>query len=106
MNLIFDADDIKGMIEHWMRTPPNGYIGVSYGRNPRELLNRPMDEDIADTYLSWMREDIPVLKQLSSGDLSIVSENVGHDRKNFFISIGNTILIPIQSDVEETVVGV
>jgi hypothetical protein len=79
---------------------------VSYGRNPNELLNRPMDDDVADTYLNWMREDIPVLKQLIGNDLSIVSQDVGHDRKNFFVRIGNTILIPIQSDAEETVVGV
>jgi hypothetical protein len=43
-------------------------VGVSYGRNPKELLNRPMDDDTADTLLQWMREDMSIFKQLSDND--------------------------------------
>ncbi|ENV14750.1 hypothetical protein WCE14_08970 [Acinetobacter schindleri] len=100
MNFIFKTEDLKRMIEHWLNTPPNGYIGVSYGRNPKELINRPMDDDTADLLLSWMREDIPVLKQLDDNDLSIVSEELNFETKQFYIQIGQ-IVIPIKTEYTE-----
>jgi hypothetical protein len=92
------------MIEHWMATPPNGYIGLSYGRNPRQLLQLPLETDTADQYLNWMREDIPVLKQLSENDLSIVTEQVNFETKIHHIKLGN-ILLPIQTVTGNKVVG-
>ncbi len=92
------------MIEHWMATPPNGYIGVSYGRNPRQLLQQPLDENTADQYLGWMREDIPILKQISDSDLSIATEVINFDTKIHYIKIGN-VLLPIQTVTGNKVVG-
>ena len=105
MNYIFRADDIKRMIEHWLATPPNGYVGVTYGRNPKELRNRPMDDDTADTLLQWMREDMPILKQLSDNDLSVAHEEVNFETKQFYIQIGE-ILIPIKTETSNEVIGV
>lgn len=105
MNYIFNIDDIKRMIEHWIATPPNGYIGLSYARNPKELLFKPLDQDSSDTFLSWMREDIPILKQLSDNDLSIVEEVHSFESKTFHVSIGR-ILLPIQIVNGDTVEGV
>ena len=105
MNYIFGADDIKRMIKHWLATPPNGYVGVSYGRNPKELLNHPMDDDTADTLLQWMREDMPILKQLSDNELSVAHEEVNFETKQFYIQIGE-ILIPIKTETSNEVIGV
>ena len=105
MNYIFRADDIKRMIEHWLATPPNGYVGVTYGRNPKELLNRPMDDDTADTLLQWMREDMSILKSLPEGRLNVVATEVNFETKQFFIEIGE-ILIPIKTETSNEVVGV
>ena len=105
MNYIFRADDIKRMIEHWLATPPNGYVGVTYGRNPKELLNRPMDDDTANTLLQWMREDMSILKSLPEGSLNVVSTEVNFETKQFFIEIGE-ILIPIKTETSNEVVGV
>lgn len=105
MNYIFRAEDIKRMIEHWLNTPPNGYVGVSYGRNLKELLHRPMDDDTADLFLSWMREDIPVLKNLTDSELQIVEQEVDFETKQFFIQIGE-ILIPIKTETNAAVTGV
>ena len=105
MNYIFRADDIKRMIEHWLATPPNGYVGVTYGRNPKELLNRPMDDDTADTLLQWMREDMSILKSLPEGRLNVVASEVHFETKQFFIEIGE-ILIPIKTETSNEVVGV
>lgn len=105
MNFIFRAEDIKRMIEHWLNTPPNGYIGVSYGKNPKELLNRPMDDDTADLLLSWMKEDIPVLNQLTDNQLMIVQDEINFETKQFYIKIGE-ILVPIKTETAEVVTGV
>lgn len=105
MNYIFRLEDVKRMVEHWLDTPPNGYVGVSYGRNVKELLHRPMDDDTADILLSWIREDIPVFKNLSDNELKIVEEEVNFETKQIYIQIGE-ILIPIKTETTEIVTGV
>lgn len=100
MNYTFKARDIKRIIEHWLATEPNSYIGVSYGRNLSELLFGPLNEDKADTLLTWLREDIPVLNQVVDGELQVVSEVIGLDQRKFYIKIGQ-ILIPIQDNQGE-----
>lgn len=102
MNFIFKTDDVKRMIEHWLNTPPNGYVGVTYGRNLTEFLFHPMDEDRADILLSWLKEDIPVLKNVSENNLMVVSENIGIDSKRFHIKIGE-ILVPIRDNQSQGV---
>lgn len=97
MNYTFKAEQVKAMILHWLGTPPNGYIGVSYGRNLHELLFHPLSEDNADTLLSWIKEDIPVLRNLTSDQLSIVSKTIDNDKKQFYIKIGK-VLVQIQDN--------
>lgn len=92
------------MIEHWLNTPPNGYIGVTYGRNLREILFKPMTEDSANTLMDWMLEDMPILKQLSDEDFRIVEQDDGHDKKRFFIKL-TTILIEIPTQAGENILG-
>lgn len=104
MNYVFKLEDIKRMIEHWLGTPPNGYVGVSYGRELTQLLFKPMTEDSANTLMEWMKADIPILKQLSDADFRVVSQTIGYDKKRFFIQIGE-ILIPIKTQVEENILG-
>jgi hypothetical protein len=104
MNYIFKISDIERMIEHWMNAPPNGYIGVTYGRNKRELLHKPMTEDSANTLLDWMREDMPILRQLSDADFSVVEQELGYDKKAFFIQL-SSILIPIPTRVDDNILG-
>lgn len=96
MNYIFKAEAAKKIIEHWLATPPNGYLGLSYGRNFAELLFKPMNEDRADILLSWLREDIPIFRNLGN-ELSVVSEPVGIDKKRYYIQIGE-ILVPIEDN--------
>lgn len=105
MNYVFKKDDIIRMINHWFATPPNGYIGKSYGREWRELLFKPMTEDSANTILYWMKTDMPVLKQLSENDLIVVAQDMGFDKKQYFIQLGGGILIPFPIQAEENILG-
>ncbi|OTG87881.1 hypothetical protein [Acinetobacter sp. ANC 3813] len=102
MNFIFRVSDILRMLEHWMATPPNGYIGVNYGRNPRQILQKPMTEDSADLLLQWAREDIPILKNISDSELYIAHEKVNFETKRYYFVIGADRL-KIKTETAETV---
>lgn len=102
MSFIFRAADIRRMIEHWLATPPNGYIGVNYGRNPRQLLQKPLTEDTSDLLLDWMKQDIPVLKQISDSELYIGVDEINFESKRYFIVIG-TERIRIKTETVENV---
>ncbi|MBJ9425126.1 hypothetical protein [Acinetobacter seifertii] len=99
MSLRLTAEDIIKIVLHWFYTQPNGYIGVNYGRNWQEILLKPMTEDTADIILQWMRADIPLFKDLSNSELSVVSRPISFDQKEFFISVGQ-IIIPMPSAAE------
>lgn len=94
MSIVLDPLAVKRIFDHWFATPPNGYIGVRYARNVRQILLKPMSEDSSDLLLQWMKEDIPLLKNLSSDQLSIVSRNIDFDKKEYFVQVGNKIRIP------------
>lgn len=87
MRYMYRFPQIKAMIEHWLSTPPNGYRGVNYARNPAELLLGPLSEDGANTLLRWMLEDIPILKNIKEG-VNIVSTTEGRDKRRYFIQVG------------------
>jgi hypothetical protein len=99
MSLKLTAEDIIKIVLHWFYTQPNGYVGVSYGRNWHEILLKPMTEDSADIILQWMREDIPLFKDLSQAELSVVSRPISLDQKEFFISVGE-LIIPMPSTAD------
>jgi len=48
MALNLTAVQIKRILDHWVNTPPNGYIGVNYCRNLAVRLLTALDEDDAD----------------------------------------------------------
>lgn len=94
MSLVLDPKAVKRILDHWFNTPPNGYIGVRYARNVRQILLKPMTEDSSDLLLQWMKEDIPLFRNLSSDQLSIVSRNISFDKKEYFVQVGNQIRVP------------
>ena len=79
---------IVDMVNHWMNTRPNGYFGSSYGAPLESLLLTAMTSDKADAFIAKMKEDIPILKQLSSDQFAIYSENSGFEKKIFYLKIG------------------
>ena len=88
MNFIFRTQDIVRMLEHWLATPPNGYVGVTYARNLTRILLKPLDEDSADLIMSWVKADLPVLKNLSDNDFYISRGVQGIDRERYYFVIG------------------
>ena len=86
---MINSDDVMGMVEHWLSTPPNGYFGQSYGADLRAMLLRELSADNADKLLERLRRDIPLLNQFDDTMLSIQSEQSGFDKLNIYLMLGN-----------------
>lgn len=82
-----NTDLLFRMIAHWVGTKPNSYLGSTYGSPTEDLLQKPLNSPIADSYLAKMREDIPVIAALPPGTVNMYAKNEGVDRKNIFIEI-------------------
>lgn len=89
--------DIERMVRHWLSTPPNGYLGSSYGCDLKAMLQLPNSESLGDSFITKMMEDIPPLAALPRGAVNLLLEQVSNDTKRLTIQIGE-LLIPITGD--------
>lgn len=71
-----DIAEMAGMVRHWLRTPPNGYLGSSYGADLLELLQKPLMAGAGDALIAKMLLDIPLLSMLPSGSINVFMQNV------------------------------
>ena len=92
---------IVTMINHWLATPPNGYFYQGYGNNLREQLLKNMSDFSAQSFLQKLKADIPLLQQIPSESLNIVSQTQGFDSVLVYIQIGS-ILIELGRDESNT----
>jgi hypothetical protein len=89
-------NDLVGMIQHWLATPPNGYLGSGYGADLKALLQSPMTTGIADSLLAKMRVDIPLVAALPSSSLNIYAVDDGPDKRTIYIDVAGE-MIPLGS---------
>lgn len=80
---------IIDMINHWLSTPVNGYFGSDYGADINSMLLRPLDSDIADSFIAKMKRDIPILEKLDGNQLSLYADTQGFERKIIYLSVGS-----------------
>lgn len=92
MKYLLGVKEITEILEHWQNTKANAYRGSSYGEDHSKLLLQAMSTDLADQYLSKLKQDIPLLANLDSDTLSIWSEDLGHDTKRIYLSVGSVLL--------------
>lgn len=81
------GEDIAAMVEHWLGTPVNGYLGSGYGQDLPSLLQRPHAEGAADGFMQKMREDIPVLTALPGDAVSLYGTPSGIDRLDIVLEV-------------------
>lgn len=89
------SEHIFDMISHWLHTPPNGYLGESYGSDPVSLLQKPHSEGLADAFIDKMMEDLPVLRSLPAGSVNVYREQVNKDSFRLIIQAGS-VSIPFE----------
>jgi hypothetical protein len=88
------AQDLQGMVSHWLGCPPNGYLGSGYGSGVQDLLQTPLSGPGADALVSKLREDIAIMGQLPQGALSVLTEESGPDKLSIFFQVVDA-LVPV-----------
>lgn len=71
--------DVYGMVDHWIKTPVNGYLGSRYGSDLKSLLQTPQAAGIADGLIAKCRQDVPILTTAGPEAVSVWGESVGSD---------------------------
>lgn len=84
--------ELQGMVEHWLSTPPSGYLGSSYGSDPQSLLQQPMASGLGDAFIDKMAEDIPLLAALPSGAVNAYFQDIGNDRRRLLIDVSDRLV--------------
>lgn len=90
------ADDVQGMVSHWLGCPPNGYLGSPYGAPVDELLQSPQHGPAADALMTKLRADVPVIAQLDGQAVAVMAEPDGPDRTLLTIEVAGS-RIPIDT---------
>lgn len=81
------------MVNHWLQTPPEGYLGSPYGADVKSLLQRPMGDQVAlNDFMSKMRVDLPVLSYLPAGSVSAWMEPAGADKVVLHVNVAGTLI--------------
>ena len=97
MHYIYSVQELAKMIEHWIHTPPNGYLGQDYGFNVQSILLRPLSESqmAADYIIAELKQHIPPLRFLNSSQLSIYRETIDNDTVKYFLVLNDEVEIEL-----------
>lgn len=87
MKPIITASDIQDMVRHHLGTPPNGYLGSDYGADIKTMLQKSEGTGVADSFLSKMRKDVPVLAAMPGGSVNLFAQDVGNGVRNIIVDV-------------------
>lgn len=89
------AQDLQGMVSHWLGCRPNGYLGSSYGSGVESLLQAPMSGRAADSLVNKLRSDVPIIGALPPSVVGVYEQQDGPDRLRVFIEVAGG-LVPVE----------
>lgn len=92
MASVINGELLQQMVSHWLRTPPNGYLGSGYGSDPMSLLQGAMLSSNADAFISKMRDDIPLIGALPANAVNMYFEDTGNDTKVLYIEVMDSLV--------------
>lgn len=92
------AQDLQGMVSHWLGCPPNGYLGSDYGSGVEDLLHTPLESGAADALVAKLRTDIRIMGELPESDLEVLAASSPPDRLTLFFQVAGA-LVALPSDV-------
>lgn len=94
-NSAISAEDIQGMITHWLATPVNGYLGSDYGCDAKSLLQKALNSGVADAFIAKMKKDIPILSVIPQENIGLYSVPEMPDKLRLFIAIAGITTVEI-----------
>lgn len=86
------ADELQGMVTHWAATPPNGYLGSSYGADTLAMLHTPQKTGLADAFLNKLREDVPLVGALPAQALNLYAQDSAPDQRTIYIEASGRLV--------------
>lgn len=89
MSKQISPQDIQAMVEHWLKTPINTYLGSSYGFNKSALLFQPLSTATIDEVIDKLKRDVPILNVLDSGAINIFSIPIPPARMALYLQVGD-----------------
>jgi hypothetical protein len=89
--------DLSGMVEHWLGTPPGGYLGQPYGADVKALVHSPRSAGLADGLIAKCREDIPLIGAGAGGSLNVYAYSEGVDRQFVVFEVAGSAISVGQS---------
>jgi hypothetical protein len=90
---MIDYNKIMAMIAHWLESEVNGYFGSDYGPDFNSLFLAPLSAPVANTFIEKMKNDIPILKQLSADQFQLWAQDEGFETKIIYLRVGQQIAI-------------
>lgn len=85
----FTARDLSSMVGHWLSTPPNGYLGQSYGSDVKAILQTPMSAGLANGLIAKCKTDVPLAR---SGNVNVFSYDTDIDKKAIVFEVAGEIV--------------
>lgn len=80
--------DIWAMVDDWLSTPPNAYIGSDFGCDINSLFLKPLGSIVANDFIAKMKKDLPILQSLNAEQLSLYTQSEGFETTIIFLRIG------------------
>lgn len=88
------ANDVQGMVSHWLGCRPNGYLGSGYGSGVRDLLQTPLHGGGADRLVAKLRDDVPIIAAMPADAVNVAASPAAGspDRLDFFVEVAGTFV--------------
>lgn len=86
MNTITSTEIMK-MIDHWLQTPQDGYLGSDYGNNLKEVLQTPHAAGLANAQVKKLIRDVPILSILPRSSINLYTVDVPPDKVYILIDV-------------------
>lgn len=81
--------DLSLMTDHWMNTPPNGYLGSDYGQNANLLLQNPQKDLASDKILKKLKNDVPILGVIGANAVSMYEVSKSYDQSDIVLVVAD-----------------
>jgi hypothetical protein len=87
---MLNSGDIVGIVEHWVETPINSYLGSGYGSELKAMLQKPFSSGMADAALKKLRDDVPLIGALPVSAVNMYAKQNGHERVDIAIDVAGS----------------
>lgn len=89
MSYQITQEEILSMVQHWLNTPVNSYLGSDYGFDKHALLFQPLTMAKADEMIAKLRKDVPVLSVLPVDAINLYWFPIPPSDVKIFLQIGD-----------------